>query len=115
MLLREKIAAYCENDIWIRDRSIKFVVYDYQTHSQNYEQRLLASACLSGSPSACLLRCLSAWNNSSPNEWIFIKIFLMIFRKYVEKIQASLTSERIPCALREDVLTFMIIPRRIFL
>ena len=94
MLRREIIAAYCENYIWIRDRSLKFVLYGCQTHSQNYEQRLLALACLSGFRSVCLFRCLSAWNNSSPTDWIFIKFNLRIFTKSVEKIRVSLTSDR---------------------
>jgi len=115
MLLREIIAAYLENYIWIRDRSLKFVVFDCQTHSQNYEKRLLISACLSGFRSVCLFRCLPAWNNSSPTEWIFTTFHLRIFTKSVEKIQASLATDKNSLALHEDLRTLIKIPRGILL
>jgi len=44
-------------------------------------------------PSSCLSVCLSAWN-STTNERIFIKFDICgIFRKSVQKIQASLQSD----------------------
>ena len=53
----------------------------FLTRSQNCENRLLASSCLS----VCLSVCLSAWNNSNPTERIIMKFdILSIFGKYTE-------------------------------
>ena len=44
-------------------------------------------------PSVCL--CPSAWNISGPTNWIFIKFDICVFfRKFVEKIQVSLKSDK---------------------
>ena len=41
---------------------------------------------------SCLYVCLSARNNVTLTEWIFVKFYICIFQKFVEKIQVSLKS-----------------------
>jgi len=78
-----------------------------------FRRRLLASllsVCLSIYLSIYLSICPSAWNNSNPNEWIFMKYGTSIFRKSVENIEMSLNVTRILGTLHDDQNTFMISP-----
>jgi hypothetical protein len=57
--------------------------------SHNCEKQLLASSCVRPSVR------MSAWNNSAPIGRIFMKFwYVCAFRKYVEKIQVSLKSDK---------------------
>ena len=58
---------------------------------------------------------LPAWNNSYPNGRILEKFDIYVFRKFVEKIQISLKSDKNTGTLHEDVFTFMTISRSILL
>ena len=59
----------------------------FQGPSQNCEKRLFNPSCLSVSP--------SAWNNSAFTGRIFMKLDIgVFFRKYVDKIQILLKSEK---------------------
>jgi hypothetical protein len=44
--------------------------------------------------SVCLFVHLSVWNNSAPTRWIFMKLYLMILLKYVDRIQFTLKSDK---------------------
>jgi hypothetical protein len=44
----------------------------------------------------------SAWNNSAPTGRIFMKFYIRVFRKYVQKLQVPLKYDRITGALHED-------------
>ena len=60
------------------------------TLSQNCEQRLLASSCLSASPSVCP----SAWKNSAVTGRIFMKVGIWVFfLGTVQKSQVTLKSD----------------------
>ena len=65
----------------------------FQAHSQNCENRLWASSCLSVRPP---LICPSAWDNSASTERILMKFGIWDFfpRKSVEKIQVWLKSDK---------------------
>jgi hypothetical protein len=57
---------------------------------------------------------LPAWNNY-PNGRILEKFDIYVFRKFVEKIQISLKSDKNTGTLHEDIFTFMTISRSILL
>jgi hypothetical protein len=103
MLFREIIAAYCEIYIWIRDRSLEFVVCAFQTHSKNYVfrriHRITNSACWHRHVYlAVLLSVFSAacphGTTSPPLSGFSLNCYLRIFRKSVKKIQASWISDK---------------------
>ena len=66
----------------------------------NLEKRALVSVCLTVS--------LSTRNNSASNGRSFKKFdYLRLFKKFVDKIQDSLKSDRLTGPLHEDLCTFM--------
>jgi hypothetical protein len=65
--------------------------------------------------SVCLSVRLFAWNNSAPTGRIFMEFDISLFFKCVEKIQVSLKSDNNNGTLHEDLCTFMVISRLIFL
>jgi hypothetical protein len=60
-------------------RDLRFLQRDVNSSlwalAHNCEKRVLASSCLSVNPSVCM----SAWNNSAPTEWIFMKFDIWVF------------------------------------
>jgi hypothetical protein len=66
---------------------------------KNYEQRVLASECLSGSPSV-FSAVFPHGTTLFPLSGFSLNWYLRIFRKSVEEIQASLISDKNTCVLR---------------
>jgi hypothetical protein len=61
-------------------------------------RKTINDSVISVCPFACLFVCPSVrpftWNNSVATGWIFMKLDIWVFRKYVEKIQVSLKCEQ---------------------
>jgi hypothetical protein len=59
-----------------------------------------------------LATALSAWNNSSPTGWIFMKFYIRVFfENLARKVKFNLNLTRITGTLHEDQYTFLIVPR----
>ena len=85
-------------------RDLRITLYIYTAFLDTFakfRRRLLVLLCVSNCP--------SAWNNSNPNGWIFMKFDTSIFRKYVKNIKVPLNVTRIWDTLNDDHCTFMII------
>jgi len=83
-----------------------------QARSQNCEQRLLVTSCLS----VCNFVRASVRVEQLGFHWTdFHEIYLRIFRKSVKKIQVSLKSDKNNLTLHEGRYTFLIISRSFLL
>jgi len=73
------------------------------------------SVCPSVRSLVCVSVCLSVWNNSAPNQRLLINSDIGVFFEKLTKNSNFFNSDKNNATLHEDLRTFMIISRSIFL
>jgi hypothetical protein len=88
---------------------LRFEHLHFKARSQNWEQLLLASSCLSVWPSVSQSVRLSAWNSSLPLDGFSWNLFWSIVRQYVENIKFSLKSDKMTALCMKTTWRFFFI------